>query len=162
MVRFGIIVCDGNPKWISMLEDIATELPIKSPLFSRFFYRPGDHPLEYFHAWKGDVPTLASTSHLDGLISLGSAHMVDQVDSTPWMRQLGNFFLAVENSPIKVHLLPDYKTFVYKPNRKQHYLHAVPSGSVARYKELLVIIIQEVILVSPSGDQHTHAFCTTV
>ena len=48
------------------------------------------------------MPTLENTKHLDGLISLGSAHMVSRSDKCDWMVDLSNFFLALENAHVKV------------------------------------------------------------
>ena len=70
----------------------------------RCFKRSGDAEIEFYHAWKGDLPTLENTKHLDALICLGSAHMVS--DNFDWMVDLSNFFLAMENSHIKVNIGP--------------------------------------------------------
>ena len=67
------------------------------------FKRVGDAELEFFHAWKGELPTIENTRHLDALVSLGSAHMVRE--NLDWMADLSNFFLALETSHIKVNLL---------------------------------------------------------
>ena len=56
--------------------------------------------MRYFKAIDGDIPTLASTSDLDGIVCLGS--IKSAYENEPWMLKLCDFFRAAGDTKLKV------------------------------------------------------------
>lgn len=92
-MHIGIIICDGHEKWKPVYRDNC----------DRCFKRGrSDIQLQYYHAWRGEMPTLKNTRHLTGLIALGSAYMVSECHKIDWMVELSEFYRQIEKTHLKL------------------------------------------------------------
>ena len=90
MTRIAVLLCDGNPKWIDVIDKICGDT----------FKLHDSVVVQTFDCYNNEIPTLENINEFDAFACMGSKHSVNE--ELPWMLELEKFFLCFENSNTKL------------------------------------------------------------